>query len=68
LNDVLFVPELSQNLLSVSAIVKNGGKVDFARNKAEIKKIWKNVYGVQNQARSVGSRFWKTSEATCTAD
>jgi len=41
LNDVLFVPELSQNLLSVSAIVKNGGKVDFARNKAEIKKYGK---------------------------
>jgi len=41
LNDVLFVPELRQNLLSVSAIVENGGKVDFARNKAEIKKYGK---------------------------
>lgn len=38
LNNVLFVPELSKNLLSVSAIVKNGGQVIFSKDKVEIRK------------------------------
>ena len=38
LNNVLFVPELSKNLLSISAIVQNGGQVVFVNNKTEIRK------------------------------
>lgn len=38
LNNILFVPDLSKNLLSVSAIVQNGGQVVFAKHGAEIKK------------------------------
>uniref|UniRef100_A0A1B6C2D3 Integrase catalytic domain-containing protein n=2 Tax=Clastoptera arizonana TaxID=38151 RepID=A0A1B6C2D3_9HEMI len=36
LKNVSFVPELSNNLISVNAITENGGKVVFTRNKVEI--------------------------------
>lgn len=36
--DVLYVPELSKNLLSLSAIIRNGGQVVFADDKAEVQK------------------------------
>lgn len=36
LNNVLFVPELSNKLLSVNAVTENGGKVKFTKNKVQI--------------------------------
>lgn len=39
LNKVLYVKDLSKNLLSVNEITKNGGKVIFTKEKAE---IWKD--------------------------
>lgn len=47
LNNVLYVTDLSKNLLSVNTITKNGGKVIFTKEKAE---IWKN------NVKFVGSR------------
>ncbi|UYV61480.1 hypothetical protein LAZ67_1005005, partial [Cordylochernes scorpioides] len=38
LNEVIFVPELSKNLLSVSSIVNNGGEVNFKGDKVTILK------------------------------
>jgi len=38
LNNVFFVPDLSRNLLSVSAIVQNGGEMIFTKHGGEIKK------------------------------
>ncbi|UYV82416.1 K02A2.6-like [Cordylochernes scorpioides] len=43
LNEVIFVPELSKNLLSVSSIVNNGGEVNFKGDKVTILKDRKKV-------------------------
>ncbi|UYV79748.1 FHDC1 [Cordylochernes scorpioides] len=43
LNEVIFVPELSKNLLSVSSIVNNGGEVNFKGDKVTILKDGKKV-------------------------
>ena len=45
---VLYVIDLSKNLLSVNQIAENGGKVIFTKEKAE---IWKNnvkLVGLRN--------------------
>lgn len=43
LRDVIYVPELNTNLLSVSAITRNGGKVLFTENEVIVKKEDKEV-------------------------
>ncbi|UYV76882.1 K02A2.6-like, partial [Cordylochernes scorpioides] len=43
LNEVIFVPELSKNLLLVSSIVNNGGEVNFKGDKVTILKDGKKV-------------------------
>ncbi|UYV63174.1 K02A2.6-like, partial [Cordylochernes scorpioides] len=43
LNEVIFVPELSKNLLSVTSIVNNGGEVNFKGDKVTILKDGKKV-------------------------
>lgn len=43
LRDVMYVPELNTNLLSVSAITRNGGKVLFTENEVIVKKEDKEV-------------------------
>lgn len=49
LKKVLYVPDLSKNLLSVSAITENGGEVKFRRNKVVILKNNKKILeGVKN--------------------
>lgn len=39
----MFVPELSKNLLSVSAIIEKGGAVTFKKNKVYITKDNKTI-------------------------
>lgn len=36
LNNLLYVPDLSKNLISVNCITKNGGEVKFTKDKVEI--------------------------------
>lgn len=48
LNRVLYVAELSKNLLSVSAITENGGTVLFTKEKAEIRKNNIKLDGYRN--------------------
>jgi len=49
-HDVLYIPELSKNLLSVSAITKNGGEVKFFGNKVEVRKSGTKIFeGVKNE-------------------
>ena len=43
LNNVLYVPELGTNLISVKAITENGGNVLFEKQTVKIKKIGKTV-------------------------
>lgn len=43
LKDVMYVPELSTNLLSVSTITRNGGEVLFTENEVIVKKEDKEV-------------------------
>lgn len=38
LNNVMYIPELSANLISVPAITENGGEVTFMKDKVVIKK------------------------------
>lgn len=37
MKNVLYVPELNTNLLSVHAVTENGGKIEFLKNKVTIK-------------------------------
>lgn len=37
LNDVLYIPDLRRNLLSVSRITEKGGKVEFFEDKVKVK-------------------------------
>lgn len=43
LKNVLFVPKLNKNLLSVSSITENGGEVKFTQNHVEISKNGENI-------------------------
>lgn len=43
LNEVLYVPDLSKNLLSVNAITENNGEVHFSKNKVIVTKNRKTV-------------------------
>lgn len=44
LKDVIYVPDVSANLISVSVITKNGGEVFFKRNEVIVKKNNKNIF------------------------
>lgn len=43
LNEVLYIPNLTTNLLSVNSITKNGGEVNFTKDKVTIKSNNKTV-------------------------
>lgn len=44
LKDVAYLPELTKNLLSVSAITKSGGEVKFSGDKVEVSRNDLNVF------------------------
>lgn len=49
----MFFPELSKNLLSLSAIIRNGGQVVFADDKAEVQKNGKRFI-----AQKIRQNLW----------
>lgn len=50
LNNTLFVPELSQNLMSVNEITNNGGSVTFSKDTVKICKEDLTLYGKKNES------------------
>lgn len=49
LKNVLYVPELSENLLSVSTITENGGEVTFSKNNVLITKDYEKILQEEKQ-------------------
>lgn len=49
LTDVVYVPDLAANLLSVTAITQTGGKVNFTGDKVKIEKNGTEIEGIKNE-------------------
>lgn len=69
LKDVLFVPDLRKNLLSVNAITNNGGEVVFTKEKVLIKKNDKKILeGIKSDKGLYMVNLHETEESYLTQD